>query len=448
MDTRSDDLNSLRIERSSRSQPPASRRRAVVIAIAIAVVLVVLGAYRFWSADSVVPVTVVRAAAPSADIGGVVLSATGYIVPHHVIYVNSKVTGRVAWIGVEKGDQVKQGQVLVRLEDQEFRAQVEQARGQVLSARAYYAELQHGSRPQEIAQASHNLQQARATLAGDRQTFTRTQELAAQGLVTRQQFDDAQAKFQADQQLVDSLQQAYTLARLGPRPEEIERARGALLQAEGQLAYAESNLSATRIRAPVNGTILDRTAEVGELVTAQFASSATGGPVGSVVTLANLQDLQVELDIAQDDFAKLTPHQTAVVTTDAYPDRKYDGYLAEISPEANREKATVQVKVQIAKPDSYLRPEMNATVRFLARPGVNSASPAGVLIPAAALRGAGAQRFVLLAFNGKALRRPVRVVGQAASGVLVTGLNGGEDVIVAAPPSLQDGGPIRIQPTP
>lgn len=448
MDTRSDDLNSLRIERSNRSQPPASRRRAVGIAIAVAVVLVALGAYRFWSADSAVPVTVVRAAAPSADVGGVVLSATGYIVPHHVIYVNSKVTGRVAWIGVEKGDLVKQGQVLVRLEDQEFRAQVEQARGQVLSARAYYAELQHGSRPQEIAQASHNLQQARATLAGDRQTFTRTQELAAQGLVTRQQFDDAQAKFQTDQQLVDSLQQAYTLARLGPRPEEIERARGALLQAEGQLAYAQSNLSATRIRAPVNGTILDRTAEVGELVTAQFASSATGGPVGSVVTLANLQDLQVELDIAQDDFAKLTPHQTAVVTTDAYPDRKYDGILAEISPEANREKATVQVKVQIAKPDSYLRPEMNATVRFLAQPGANSASPAGVLIPAAALRGAGAQRFVLLAFNGKALRRPVRVVGQAASGVLVTGLNGGENVIVAAPPSLQDGGPIRIQPTP
>lgn len=443
MTLHSDDLASLRIERSASPGPPRSPRRALWIAAAIVLVLLSLAAYRLWSGDAAIPVTVARASAPSAAVNGVVLSATGYIVPHHVIYVNSKVTGRVAWIGVEKGDHVRAGQVLVRLENQEFRAQVEQARGQVLSARAYLEELQHGSRPQEIAQALHNYRQAEANLADDRATLARIESLAAQGIVAKQQLDDARAKFNADQQLAASLQQTYALARLGPRPEEIERARGALLQTEGALAYAQANLAATLIRAPVDGTILDRTAEMGELVTAEFASAATGGPVGSVVTLANLQDLQVELDIAQDDFAKLSPRQNAIVTTDAYPDRKYNGYLAEISPEANREKATVQVKVQIEKPDAFLRPEMNATVRFLANPAAAAAQPAGVLIPRAALRGAGGDRFVLLAFNGKALRRSVRVVSQATNGVYVAGLNGGETVIVSAPDSLKAGDAIR-----
>ena len=146
---------------------------------------------------------------------------------------------------------------------------------------------------------------------------------------------------------------AFQLAKIGPRQEEIARARGALQQAQGQADYAKSLLDATVIRAPVTGTILERAAEKGELVTSGFASTAEGGPQGLVVSLADLNDLQVELDIAQDDFARLGPKQKAVVTTDAYPDRKYDGVIAEISPQANRAKATVQVKVQILKPDAY-----------------------------------------------------------------------------------------------
>ncbi len=134
----------------------------------------------------------------------------------------------------------------------------------------------------------------------------------------------------------------------------------------GSGAYAKSQLDATVIRAPVTGTILERTAEKGELITSEFASSAEGGPQGSVVALADLNDIQVELDIAQADFAKLLPTQKGIVTVDAYPDRKYNGIIAQISPEANRQKATVQIKVQILNPDEYLRPEMNATVKFMA----------------------------------------------------------------------------------
>src|SRR5262249_52265042 len=145
-------------------------------------------------------------------------------------------------------------------------------------------------------------------------------DLYANGVVAKQALDDAIMKYDSDQQRVNSLDKAFQLSKLGPRAEEIARAKGSLAQAEGQAAYAKSLFDATIIRAPVSGTILERTAEKGELITAQFASSAEGGPQGSVVSLADLNDIQADLDIAQDDFAKLTPKQKAVVGVDAFPD--------------------------------------------------------------------------------------------------------------------------------
>ncbi len=312
IDAKHEDLQGLRIDRSGHhsgdGQPPTWARRYIVAGIAIVVLLGIIAvAYRAFSAD-VPEVQVVRAAAQTSDVADdTVLSATGYIVAHHTINVNSKVTGRLAWIGVEKGDKVQQGQVLVRLEDEEFRASVEQAKGAVENAKAYLEELQHGSRPEEIQEAQHNLDEARATLADDKLTLDRTKELGAAGVVSKQTLDDSTAKFESDQQRVNSLQKAFQLMKIGPRPEEIDRAKGALIQAQGQLDYAKSQLEATVIRAPVSGTILDRTAEKGELITAQFASAAAGGPQGSVVSLADLNDIQVELDIAQADFSRSAP---------------------------------------------------------------------------------------------------------------------------------------------
>jgi HlyD family secretion protein len=450
IDAKHEDLQSLRIDRSHRGtsdgEPPAWARRYIVIGIAIVVVLG-LGAlsYRMLGRD-VPEVEVTRAAAESSDVGGTVLSATGYSVAHHTINVNSKVTGRLAWIGVEKGDKVKEGQVLVRLEDEEFRASYEQAKGALDNARAYLEELEHGSRPEEIQQAQHNLDEARATLVNDKLSLDRTRELSAGGVVSRQALDDATARFDSDQQKVNSLEKASQLMKIGPRAEEIARARGSVAQAQGLADYAKSQLDATVIRAPVTGTILDRTAEKGELITAQFASAAAGGPQGSVVSLADLNDIQVELDIAQSDFARLGPKQKGVVTVDAYPDRKYNGEIAQISPEANRQKATVQVKVQVLNPDEYLRPEMNATVKFLAdAPKAASTQPAGAFVPAAALRDHEGKKIVMLAFDGKAHMREVHVLSQRSDGFLVDGLVGGESVITKAPQDLKDGDTIKVK---
>jgi HlyD family secretion protein len=454
IDTKHDDLQNLRIDHSMRGtagDPPSWSRRFILGGIAVVVVLGIAAlAYRALASQTP-EVEVVRATAEGSDVAGsTVLSASGYIVAHHKISVNSKVTGRVAWIGVEKGDKVKEGQVLVRLEDDEFRAQYEQAKGAVASAKARLMENERGSRPEEIQQADHNLSEARATAQNDKINLDRTRDLFAQGVMSKQNLDDASAKYDSSQQRMNSLEQSFRLAKLGPRSEEVDRAKGDLLQAEGQMAYAKSQLDATVIRAPVTGTILERTAEKGELVTAQFASGAEGGPRGSVVALADLNDIQVELDIAQDDFAKLSPKQEGIVTLDAFKDRSYKGEIAEMSPEANRQKATVQVKVQILQPDSYLRPEMNATVQFKAKANNGDDKNAAqkqtyVFVPTAALRDNSGAKFVLLAFNGKALRRDVHVQGQRSGGYLVDSLVGGESVITTAPADLHDGQNIHIK---
>ena len=449
-DTKHDELQGLRIDHSLRGgggEPPAWSRRFILGGIAVVVLagLLALG-YRVLASDAP-EVEVVRATAEGTDVAGsTVLSATGYVVAHHKISVNSKVTGRVAWIGVEKGDKVKEGQVLVRLEDQEFRALYEQTRGSYESAKARLAELEHGSRPEEIQQAEHNLSEARATAANDKINLDRMRDLASQGVVSKQALDDATARNDASQQRVNSLDQSFRMSKIGPRTEQIQRARGDLGQAQGQMDYAKSQLDATVIRAPVTGTILERTAEKGELVTAQFASGAEGGPRGSVVALADLSDIQVELDIAQDDFAKLGPKQEGTVTLDAFKDRHYKGVIAEISPEANRQKATVQVKVQILNPDEFLRPEMNASVQFLANDSKTATrKQVGAFVPTQALRDQDGKKFVFIVLNGRTLRRDVNVLGPRSGGYLVDSLVGGESLVTAAPADLKDGQKIRIK---
>jgi HlyD family secretion protein len=273
-------------------------------------------------------------------------------------------------------------------------------------------------------------------------SLDRLKGLLSEGLTPKQSLDDAQTRYDGATHRVNSLQQAYDLVKLGPRHEQIDSLRGQVDQAKGALDYAETNLANTIIRAPVTGTILERAVEKGEFVTTSFVGDR--GAKGYVVSIADLNDLEVELDISQNDFAKLHAAQHGVVTTDAFPDRKYDGFIKEISPEANRQKATVQIKVKVTKPDSYLRPEMNASVAFLSdrKPAGDASATAKpvVLAPSAAIRDGAV--FVLL--DGKAVRRTVKTgVASGATVRVEEGLIGGEDLIVNPPAGLKDGDKVR-----
>ncbi len=436
------DLKGLQIDRDA-PRPVEPSKWAVRWIIGGVALFLLLGTARvaYRALNAATEVDTLRVTAQSAGAAapgtGVVLNATGYIVAHHKIEVASKVLGRVAWIGVEKGDRVKEGQVLVRLEDDEYRAQLEQAQGQLSNLEARLAELEHGSRPEEIEVASANLAMAKADLENARLTLERINNLANQGVLSKQALDDAQARYDGQVARVASLQKTYELARIGPRQEQIDATRGQVGQAKGAMAYYQTQLANTVIRAPVNGTILERAVEKGEFVTTSFVGDK--GAKGYVVSLADLNDLQVELDIAQNDFAKLHMDQKGTVTTDAFPDRRYDGVIAELSPEANRQKATVQVKVKISNPDDYLRPEMNASVAFLSeeKPVAPGSAPAPrIVVPASAVK----NDSVFVVLGGKAVRRPVKVTATTSQGVqLSEGLIGGEDLIVSPPTGLKDG---------
>jgi HlyD family secretion protein len=440
----STDLEGLKIDREKQT-PPSSKwsTRWIVGGVCLLVLLAVVRVlYSTLGATPQVETIRVAQGGAGAD-AGTVLNATGYIVAHHEIQVASKVVGKVAWIGVEKGDRVRKGQDIVRLEDTEYRAQLEEAQGNLDNLLARLEELRHGSRPQEVEQARANLEQAQADLANAKLVFERNQALVKDGVVSKQDFDNAQYNYQNQRARVNSLEKAYDLVKVGPRLEEIQAAAGEVEQARGVVAYDRDQLDNTIIRSPIDGTILERAVEQGEFVTNGFVGDK--GAKGYVVTLANLNDLQVELDIAQNDFAKLHLDQRGTVTTDAYPDRKYDGELEEISPKADRQKATVQVKVQILHPDSYLRPEMNASVAFVADTPSNAGAQAlrpMIRVPASAVQNGA----VFVVLDGRAIRRPVKVGPSSGQNVRIeSGLIGGEDLVVNPPAGLKDGQHVQIK---
>jgi HlyD family secretion protein len=424
------ELKQLRIDRS-RKNPNNSKGTVRWIVAGVALLLLVGGANVIYSrlyAAVEVETLRVQASNPAGDGAAetVILNATGYIVAAHKIQVASKVLGRVAWIGVDKGDRVKEGQVIVRLEDDEYRAQLQQAKGQLAALEARLAEALNGSRPEEIARAKADWAQGQADVANAHVTLERTRKLVKEGVLAQQALDDALARYDAAVARERSLERTYELVRLGPRKEVIDQLRGQVEQARGAVAFAETQLANTVIRAPVTGTILERAVEKGEFVTTSFVGDR--GAKGYVVSLADLKDLRVELDINQNDFAKLNPRQRGIITVDAFPDRRY--------------KATVQVKVRVLRPDEFLRPEMNASVAFLAEGSKQAAvsSRPVVLVPGGAVRDGG----VFVALNGRAVRRAVKVSGSTPQGLRVEeGLIGGEEVIVNPPAGLKDGDKVK-----
>src|ERR1051326_6602489 len=221
------ELKDLRIDRSARrrNEPSPWAIRWIIAGILL---FVLLGTARFiyGRLDAPVEVDIVRARAASVLPGGegnVILNATGYIVAAHKIELAAKVVGKVGWIGVDIGDKVKSGQVLVRLEDDEYRANMAANQGNYETLKARLAEAEHGSRPEEIAKARADVEQARADQENARITLERTRELVAQQVLPQQNLDDAKARYDSAVAKVASLERSSELVRLGPRQEQIGR---------------------------------------------------------------------------------------------------------------------------------------------------------------------------------------------------------------------------------
>jgi len=251
-------------------------------------------------------------ATSTTRVEGSVLTATGYIVARERIEISPRFMGVVSWIGVRKGEAVTNGQVVVRLDDSEYQARLAENDGQLAVAR----------------------------VAVER---ARTDLKRAEGLV---------ASRVEMQKLLDD-------ARLA-----MASAEASVKQVEGGRRLLQTWIDWCVIRSPVNGVVLEKLVDANELVTPQTFGGGRG-PSTSLVAVADLGDLQVEVDLGESDLAKVSIGQRCVVSPEAYPDRKYEGLVAEIAPEASRQKGTLQVKVQIRTPDRYLTPELSARVDFV-----------------------------------------------------------------------------------
>src|SRR5690242_2312045 len=216
-------LRSLKIDRGAAPAAVAGNRTPKVLFFGIAVVLalVAFGYVFLFSSATTITVAPVRVESGGASLGESVLTASGYVVAHHKIAVGAKVMGRVAWIGVEKGDRVQAGQVLVRLEDSEFRAQVNQAQANLAASQARLDRLRTGSRPEEKLKDKAAVLQAEANLKNAEAEFQRTESLYRSGVSSKSEYDRALANRDSAAALLQAAQQSSTMTDIGPRKEDI-----------------------------------------------------------------------------------------------------------------------------------------------------------------------------------------------------------------------------------
>jgi HlyD family secretion protein len=448
-DKLSSDLRSLKIDRSQKTGDRSTRRWYVIGALVL-IALIAAAAVAFMPDKPIftslaskareVEVSMVVRQAPSS--GSIILTAGGYIIPRRRVEVSSKISGRVEELLVDKGDVVKAGQVLARLDDVEYRAQLAQARANKAAAEARLNEATNGSRPEEIDRARATVDQAEANVRTTQTNLDRAKTLQQSGVFARQALDDAQNAYDVAVAQLKVARQNYNLAKLGPRVEQVELARAQLAESQASIQWWETQLENTIIRAPVSGTVLERLIEKGEMVTTGYVSGR--GAKSALVSIANLRELEVELDINEADIPRVHLRQECSVSPDSYPDRKYKAHVREVAPEANRQKATIQVKVAIDDPDQYLRPETNAKVNFLEEVKESAGvQESRILVPKAAVVGGNT---VYLMKDGRAVKTAIRTGKELWGQVeVLSGLAGGEQIIAKGLDGITDGERIALK---
>jgi RND family efflux transporter MFP subunit len=400
----SDLLKELRIDRDTR--PRRSRGRWLAVS-AVALLVLAAGAWLLWArvAPPTVRTVAARAAGPAGGAGSV-LDASGYVTARRQATVSAKITGKVTEVLIEEGQRVKEGAVLARLDDTEAKAQLTLARAQLAAARSQEGEI-------------------RALLAQAERDHARQQELHARQLVAAQTLDAALA------------QRDMLRARLANNVQQVR-------VAAESVSVAEVQLDNTVIRAPFSGVVIAKSAQPGEMIS---PISAGGGFTRTGIgTIVDMDSLEIQVDVNESFINRVTAEQPVEATLNAYPDWKIPGSVIAIIPTADRSKATVKVRIAIKSKDPRIVPDMGARVAFLTtQPAGAPPTSAAVLVPADAVRGEGAAAAVFVYASDRVERRGV-TLGQTAGAEreVVQGLRAGERVVVAPPPSLEDGDAVRI----
>jgi RND family efflux transporter MFP subunit len=400
--------------------------------IALLVVMVATGTIS-WCGRGVFAATEVETTMPrversgGAEPGTPLLTASGYVVARRKAVVSAKIQGRLADLRVDEGTRVREGEVIARLESQDYDAQVRRAQAQVQQAEA------------QIASGRGAIRRARADLAEGRRQLSVNERLSNAQILATDTLEASRARVQVLE------------AGVGQADADVTRMEAARTQALADQGFAEAQLANTIIRAPFTGVVVKKMAEVGESVAPIPPGVNLSTSSGAIVALADLDTLEVEVDVAEANVAKLSPSQPAEVTVEAFPEKKYRARLRQIIPTADRTKATVTVKVTILDRDANLKPEMSAKATFLDAtppPGATTSVPAQpqILVPSQVVitRGGGPKVFEVV--DGRAKLRTVATGATRQDHIVVTsGLGGSEALIVNPPPGLSDNTKVTVK---
>jgi len=395
METKNIDLSALRIHRSQGSQDRPPKKTGQFIAFAVILILLVVGGI-FVSQKLFAPTVEVHLATvawTSPSQSNAILTASGYVVAQRKAAIASKATGRLMYLGVVEGDHVLKGQIIARLEDSDMRAAAAQARA--------------------------SLAVNEADLKAAEQNLLRQKTMLAKNLSTQADFENAEAQYL--------------------------RVKASIEVAKAGVESAEVALENTIIRAPFNGTVLTKDADIGEMVVPMAASA---GAKSAVVTIADMSSLQVEADVSESNIENVLNNQPCEITLDAYPGLRYEGFVAKIVPTADRSKATVMVKVAFRNYDSRVLPEMGAKVLFLTKQAEKSEMQEKpfLSVPSTAVTERDGKKIVYCV-NDNVATSMVVAVGRrfGASTEILSGITPGEKVIDNINAAVAEGVKVKIQ---
>jgi len=298
----------------------------------------------------------------------IVHESKGYIVPISLIQISPLIGGKVIKLDIEEGDRVAKNKVLAVLEKDEYQADYDRAVGAVQSAQRRVTELTD-YRKHEEEQTLAELEECQVQLRQLKTDYQRNVDLKDRLSVAQRDFDLAESSYRSMENKVKRLKLAYDLMVKGPRDERIEAARGDLKQAQADLYKAKFRLDNCEVKAPINGIILTKKAELHNRVN---PSAFSNGLSASLCEMADLTELEVDLSIAERDIARVFKFQDCKVWAEAFPDRIYKGYVSRLMPQADRAKGAVPVRVVILgitreEEGKYLRPDMGGIVSFFNR---------------------------------------------------------------------------------
>lgn len=402
MENNKDLLKELRIDHTAKDQKRAGAW--VWLLVALPILLLAAGGWWWFGSEraSRVRTATVREAGSGA---GAVLNASGYVTARRQATVSSKITGKVIEVLVEEGMRVRKGQVLARLDDVTRRANLALTEAQLTAA-------QHA-----LAETEVRLKEAEINLR-------RAQRLTAEGVSSQAALDAAEAE-------VDSLKARLALGR-----EEVA-------VAERQVAVQQRELDDTVIRAPFNGVAISKDAQPGEMISP--VSAGGGFTRTGICTIVDMESLEIEVDVNESYITRVSEGQPVEATLDAYPDWRIPAKVITTIPAADRQKATVRVRIGFEQLDPRILPDMGVKVTFLGQEQAEQARPR-LLVPKAAVRNEGGRDVVYVVSQERAERRAVRLGAMEGEQVeVISGVSAGEQIVVEGGENLQDGGKVIVE---